>query len=234
MFSPGDVISYADMCAQEKRMLLAGMNYLCGGNYSVLLMSRRKGAPYEDTQDEDRSLIYEGHDWPKSHEHPYPKQEDQPLKNTSGSLTQNGKFREAAIRHKGGGEEPQRVRVYEKIIRGVWVYNGVFLLRDAWVEKRNGRNVFKFRLELVDIEVDSVPGRIRDTDIVHARLIPSHVKQEVWKRDKGMCQHPGCGAKDNLHFDHILPYSKGGTSLKSENIQLLCVRHNLKKHDRIE
>lgn len=40
-------------------------------------------------------------------------------------------------------------------------------------------------------------------------------------------------SKDNLHFDHILPFSKGGTSLKSENIQLLCARHNLQKSDKI-
>jgi hypothetical protein len=30
------------------------------------------------------------------------------------------------------------------------------------------------------------------------------------------------------------PYSLGGTSLDAKNIQLLCVRHNLQKRDRIE
>jgi 5-methylcytosine-specific restriction endonuclease McrA len=34
-------------------------------------------------------------------------------------------------------------------------------------------------------------------------------------------------------FDHILPLSKGGTSLKAENIQLLCARHNLSKSAKI-
>jgi hypothetical protein len=42
------------------------------------------------------------------------------------------------------------------------------------------------------------------------------------------------GSKDNLHFDHIIPYSKGGSSLLAENIQLLCARHNLGKKDKIE
>lgn len=63
-------------------------------------------------------------------------------------------------------------------------------------------------------------------------MIPSLVKVQVWKRDKGRCVI--CKSKDNLHFDHIIPYSKGGSSLTADNIQLLCARHNLAKHDKIE
>ncbi|MDA0735485.1 MAG: HNH endonuclease [Chloroflexi bacterium] len=62
-------------------------------------------------------------------------------------------------------------------------------------------------------------------------MIPTAVKVEVWKRDGGKCTV--CGAGDELHFDHILPYSKGGTSIKSVNVQLLCARHNLEKRDQI-
>jgi 5-methylcytosine-specific restriction endonuclease McrA len=43
-----------------------------------------------------------------------------------------------------------------------------------------------------------------------------------------------CGASDELHFDHIIPFSKGGTSLKADNVQLLCARYNLEKRDKIE
>jgi 5-methylcytosine-specific restriction endonuclease McrA len=53
----------------------------------------------------------------------------------------------------------------------------------------------------------------------------------VWERDGGKCVR--CGSQDNLHFDHILPFSKGGTSMLESNIQLLCARHNLSKGDRI-
>ncbi|NGZ96803.1 MAG: hypothetical protein CV089_11890 [Nitrospira sp. WS110] len=52
------------------------------------------------------------------------------------------------------------------------------------------------------------------------------------KRDGGKCCV--CDAMDELHFDHILPFSKGGTSLTAENIQLLCARHNLQKRASIE
>ena len=231
MFLPGDVISHSEMCTEESRMLQAGMHYLCGGDYSVVLMSKRPGAPYEDEVQEDgRVLIYEGHDWAKSKQHLNPKTVDQPVRNSSGTLTQNGKFFEAARRHASDKREPELVRVYEKLYAGIWVYNGVFELVDAWLAESNGRKVFKFRLELTDQGVDAQQSRVNPI-IEHARLIPTSVKREVFKRDGGKCVQ--CGASDNLHFDHILPYSKGGTSLKAENIQLLCARHNIEKRDKI-
>jgi 5-methylcytosine-specific restriction endonuclease McrA len=106
----------------------------------------------------------------------------------------------------------------------------VFRLVDAWREPSGGRQVFKFKLELVD----DPDADLRETpqDLEHNRLIPSEVKLAVWKRDSGRCVT--CGSTDNLHFDHVLPFSKGGSSLVAENIQLLCARHNLSKSDRIE
>lgn len=107
---------------------------------------------------------------------------------------------------------------------------GVFHLVDAWTQISNGRKVFKFKLVAVEGEDDlSLPAR---QYAVRRRIIPTHVKLEVWKRDGGRCVI--CGATDELHFDHVVPYSKGGTSLVAENIQLLCARHNIQKRDRIE
>ena len=62
------------------------------------------------------------------------------------------------------------------------------------------------------------------------RVIPTSVKIEVWKRDQGCCVI--CGRKDNLHFDHDVPYSKGGSSITAKNVRLLCARHNLSKSDK--
>ncbi len=91
------------------------------------------------------------------------------------------------------------------------------------------RSVFKFKLVAVEGEEDfSVPVPIHP---VRRRMIPTPVKLEVWKRDGGKCVL--CSATDELHFDHILPYAKGGTSLTAGNVQLLCARHNLEKSDRI-
>jgi hypothetical protein len=117
------------------------------------------------------------------------------------------------------------VRVYEKIKDGIWSYNGHFELIDSWTETSGNRRVFKFKLHsLQDEEFDSP---INSAELEHRRIIPSNVKLAVWKRDKGACVE--CGSTTNLHFDHILPYSKGGTSDTEANVQLLCMKHNIGK-----
>jgi len=194
-------------------------------------MSLRKGAPYADRVENGQILIYEGHDVPKNLARS-PKFVDQPFHTPKGALTQNGKFFEAAKRFKEGVQEVELVKVYEKIKDGIWVYNGIFELVDAWVEKSEERNVFKFKLEVTDKTIDQKERRAKEVkDLDHNRIIPTSIKLEVWKRDKGRCVQ--CGSIDNLHFDHILAYAKGGTSLRAENIQLLCARHNLQKRDKI-
>ncbi len=231
MIRPGDIVSYLDMCREEGANLQRGMNFRLHGRHSVVLMSVRRGAPYADRiEGEGRVLIYEGHDAPRSAEAPNPKKLNQPISLPTGKLTQNGLFFEAARKFVSGERECETVKVYEKIREGIWVYNGLFRLVDAWQEPSGGRGVFKFRLELINEA--KVTGASLHIDIDHNRLIPTAVKLQVWKRDKGQCTQ--CGSRENLHFDHVIPYSRGGSSLVAENIQLLCARHNLQKHNRIE
>jgi hypothetical protein len=227
----GEVISYLEMCQAWSASLQKGMNYHLRPDRSVILMSRRTNAPYRDRIEEDgKVLIYEGHDVSKTAKSPDPKTIDQPGKTPSGKLTQNGLFEKAALSAKAGKAEPEVIAVYEKIHAGIWAFNGLFLLTDAWTETDNKRKVFKFRLELM--ETDSQSFKDPSTDLVHNRVIPSVVKLEVWQRDRGQCVL--CGSTDNLHFDHDLPYSKGGTSLTATNIRLLCARHNLSKGAKIQ
>jgi hypothetical protein len=124
---------------------------------------------------------------------------------------------------------PDLVRVYEKIRAGIWVYLGEFDLADAWTDSDGTRRVFKFKLVLRETQ----RAEARDRHLGdHDRLIPSEVRIAVWKRDGGRCVK--CGQADHLHFDHIIPFSRGGSSVTADNIQLLCARHNLAKSDRIE
>jgi hypothetical protein len=222
-----------EMCSTIGVNLQRGMNFRLRGTESVILMSIRAGAPYADRiEDEGRILIYEGHDIARTANTPQPKRLDQPERNPGGSLTQNGLFAEAARKYKAGIAFPERVRVYEKLRAGIWVYNGLFQLIDSWTEQSNGRKVFKFKLQSAGV---GEPDRILVTPPQEDdRIVPSWVKLEVWKRDKGCCAYPSCGATSGLHFDHIIPYSKGGSSKDPANIQILCGRHNLAKHDKIE
>jgi len=225
-----EIISYIEMCKREGSSLQRGMNFELGHGYSVILMSVRPNAPYRDRFEDDGSiLIYEGHDVPRSDSAADPKLIDQPERTPNGALTQNGRFFEAALTYKRDPVNPHVVRVYEKIQQGIWSYNGLFHLVDAWLERSSTRMVFKFKLvaEAAD-EPDALFAR---SGRERRRIIPTAVKIEVWKRDNGRCVL--CGATDELHFDHDLPYSKGGTSLRPENVQLLCARHNLSKGGKI-
>lgn len=230
MIKAGDIISYQEMCSEEKFSLQKGMNFRHKNCNTIILMSLRKNAPYADRiEEEGKILIYEGHDMAKYQGLKQdPKKIDQPKYLPSGQLSENGKFFNAAMQYKNGNKCPELVKVYEKMQPGVWSYNGIFKLVDAWEEESNGRNVFKFKLELT--EEDLITKRnIQNLD--HTRMIPSDVKLEVWKRDKGQCVL--CGSKENLHFDHIIPFSKGGSSITAKNIQILCAKCNLSKHDKI-
>ena len=228
---PGDVLAYREMCVAERMSLQRGMNFRSQGRPNIIFMSTRRGAPYRDRlEDKGRVLIYEGHDVPRNLTNRDPKSIDQPEVGPTRRPTENGKFAAAAKKAKEGGQ-PELVRVYEKILTGTWTFNGVFALTDAWLEFDGRRQVFKFRLEIRD-DVDTTEDDRTTRELQHTRLIPSAVKLEVWQRDKGRCCL--CGSSDNLHFDHDLPFSKGGTSLSSKNIRLLCRRHNLAKRDKIE
>ena len=226
-----EIISYLEMCGREGASLQRGMNFGLGGNHSVILMSVRPNAPYNDEViDDGLRVIYEGHDIPRSAGSPDPKTVDQPEFTPRGTPTQNGQFHRAAQETKAGRRQPERVRIYEKIRQGIWSYNGIFHLADSWEEPSESRTVFKFKLEAVEGEEDL--DRPVPANPIRRRVIPTPVKLEVWQRDGGRCVE--CGATDELHFDHIVPYSKGGSSLVGDNVQLLCARHNLAKHDQIK
>jgi hypothetical protein len=63
-----------------------------------------------------------------------------------------------------------------------------------------------------------------------SRHIPEDVKRAVWDRDGGQCAFMSedghrCQERSNLEYDHIVPFSRGGTATVS-NIRLLCWAHN--------
>ncbi len=59
-----------------------------------------------------------------------------------------------------------------------------------------------------------------------SRYISITTKKIVFSRDGGKCQC--CGSYSELEYDHIIPFSCGGSSVPS-NIQLLCFKCNRSK-----
>ena len=194
-----------------------------------MLMSRRPGAPYVDRLSEDGTeLVYEGHDM-RREDGVNPKDEDQPWNLPNGAPTENGLFAGAIDRYKGGLAGPPGVRVYEKLRPGIWSDKGLFELIDYTYASDEVRRVFRFTMRLSEEREERM---VAVADRPPTRAIPSWVKQTVFKRDKGRCVL--CGEPDMLHFDHDLPYSRGGASILPENVRLLCARHNLQKSAKIE
>jgi hypothetical protein len=62
-----------------------------------------------------------------------------------------------------------------------------------------------------------------------SRYISDAVKEEVFERDGGQCVK--CGSTRDLQYDHVIPYSRGGSN-RAANIQLLCGDCNLAKSNR--
>ena len=225
------IVSYTDMIIKEKINLQKGMNFQVKKSYSIILMSTRDNSPYNDKIFDDGKIEYEGHDANKSKLYDK-KHIDQPMNTVYGGLTENGKFYNAAQDYKLKKYDAIKVQAYRKIKAGIWVDMGFYSLIDGYIQHDGKRNVFKFLLEPINDK--SLLNEPEYIDMIHNRHIPGEVQAEVYKRDKGMCQQVMdngkiCGKKDNLHFDHIVHYSRGGSSKDPKNIRLLCARHNLSR-----
>ena len=210
------IISYLDLVTNEKSHLQKGMNHrVKNKNYSVILMSVEKNSPYMDEILDGGKIKYECHEV----------YSDKNKKNIDQTLSDdNGKFMNSVIDFKEGRKEPEKVKVYRKIKPSIWIDMGFYNLIDGFREHNGKRFVYKFILDPIYLNVDQdEPNK----EMGHDRRIPGDVMREVFERDGGKCVQ--CGSTDNLHFDHQLPFSKGGTSINPKNIQLLCSRHNLKK-----
>lgn len=89
-------------------------------------------------------------------------------------------------------------------------------------------------LEKIDPELKKTrarPDRGPRTAEAETRRIPNWVKRKVRERDGDRCSFVSadgvkCGEKKFLQFDHVVPWSLGGSSDDPDNIRQLCASHN--------
>lgn len=70
-----------------------------------------------------------------------------------------------------------------------------------------------------------------DSKHLNLRTFEDHVKKAIYEKQNGKCKH--CGEEfslNQMHADHIEPWSKGGKTIP-ENCQVLCQSCNAKKSD---
>ncbi|MGE0268061.1 MAG: HNH endonuclease [Candidatus Omnitrophota bacterium] len=106
----------------------------------------------------------------------------------------------------------------DKIFKVVWQTEPDYKIKiEPIFDEKSKENVLKIDLDTnaFFFQTERQRGQIADD-----------VKILVWRRDGGKCVK--CGSQENLEFDHIIPFSKGGSSTV-RNIQILCELCNRQK-----
>ena len=100
---------------------------------------------------------------------------------------------------------------------------------EAFIEFINSDNDQSQEVEQVEI-VEEVTKESEFVFKHKTKRLPSErLKVQVLMRDGNKCRLCGITVTgDNIHFDHIQPWSKGGETIL-DNLQVLCETHNLAK-----
>jgi hypothetical protein len=101
-------------------------------------------------------------------------------------------------------------------------------IKQKMLEKEHKRRLHKEALNEL-IEAGEINNHFTNKE-GKRELIPQDVMDKVWNRDGGKCAN--CGSQENLEFDHIIPFSKGGAT-SYRNVQLLCKKCNIDKSNKI-
>ena len=112
-----------------------------------------------------------------------------------------------------------------------WMYEGEFYWEDEGYGVGEVKALVFERTRKKDRRLEKAMSLMAQGDAetsTSRELISDDVKVFVWNRDGGKCVK--CGSQENLEFDHIIPFARGGSST-ARNLQLLCETCNRSKSD---
>ena len=95
----------------------------------------------------------------------------------------------------------------------------------------------RVRILLIDEDVTKRSGIYEyllsgNEKVLSIRAFPEAVKRAIYIEQSGICAHCGDQFEYNqMQADHIIPWSKGGRSIR-ENCQMLCVKCNNSKSNK--
>lgn len=107
----------------------------------------------------------------------------------------------------------------------------VFVGRNAYTASQRTRQID----DALQAELDQLRAKLYPKKEFERGYISKAIRNRVFKRDDYTCQHCGYrnGRKRNLHIDHVLPVSRGGSD-DMDNLQVLCKACNLAKSNKLE
>lgn len=91
----------------------------------------------------------------------------------------------------------------------------------------------------LDIGIGFGPSQKKETERDPRRAFSQTQRNEIWDRQKGRCAGLHCGHKPLLrsatHYDHIIPWEKGGKTIVSNGQALCPTCHSVKSNkDRLK
>ena len=110
-----------------------------------------------------------------------------------------------------------------------WAFEDRFFWEDEGLSPRDVLALVRDRQRRAQRRLERAHAGLaqdRDEPVLRREPIPRAVRLAVFERDGGRCV--ACGSTFEIQFDHVIPFSMGGSST-AQNLQILCAGCNGQK-----